>query len=257
MDIKEYSPWDTFANILNHWGWVVLLALIGGSLGWIIHRLQPPVYESKAEITVIIDYSQTAPMTEYDQDHTIGIVKAVVLSKEVIEQVEAKAQAQRLSIKALKYGESIFLERKHSVLELIIRSRDAQDASSLANLWAETAYDSLVKAKQNALQARVLRGELVALEKCLQLPEATPDRPELCASYTSDELPDRIQSVVFEVGQAETQARGILSILSFEISQPAESPTQPVAYGANLLVFSGAMIGLMLGLLAISMKWIK
>jgi len=142
-------------------------------------------------------------------------------------------------------------------LELIIRSRDAQDASSLANLWAETAYDSLVKAKQNALQARVLRGELVALEKCLQLPEATPDRPELCASYTSDELPDRIQSVVFEVGQAETQARGILSILSFEISQPAESPTQPVAYGANLLVFSGAMIGLMLGLLAISMKWIK
>ena len=257
MDIREYSPWDTFSTILSHWWWAVLLALVGGSLGWAIHRLQPPIYEAKAVITVMIDYSQTTPMTEYDQDHAIGIVKAVVLSKEVMEQVEAKAQAQRLSIKALKYGESIYLERKHSVLELIIRSRDPQDAASLANLWAETAYDSLVKAQHSALQARVLRGELVALENCLQLPEASPDRPGLCASYASDELSDRIQNVVFEVGQAETQARGILSIFSFELSQLAESQTQPVAYGVNLLVFSGAMIGLILGLLAISMKWTK
>lgn len=257
VDIREYSPWDTFSTILSHWWWAVLLALIGGSLGWVLHRLQPPVYEANAVITVMIDYSQTLPMTEYDQDHAIGIVKAVVLSKEVMEQVEANAQAQGLSIKLLKYGDTLFLERKHSVLELIIRDRNPQDASSMANLWAERAYTLLVEAQRSAVQARVLRGEMVTLEKCLQLPEASPDRPALCAIYAIEEVSNRVEMLVSEVGEAEIHARGILPILTFELSQWADVPTQPVIYGANWLIFSGASIGFVVGLLLISIKGIK
>jgi uncharacterized protein involved in exopolysaccharide biosynthesis len=252
--VSEYSPIDTFQNILNRWWWVVLFALIGGGIGWVVHRLQPPVYEATAVLTVMIDYTQTAPLTEYDQDHAIGIVKAVILSKEVIDQVITKAQSQQIQIEELNNEHTIFLDRKHSVLELTARDPNPQIAATLANLWAETAYGALVEAQHNAVQARILRGQLVALEKCLQLPETSPDTPAVCRNYPSEDLPDRIQVLASEVQNAEIGSKGIISPLLFEVSERADLPARPVAYGANWLIFSGAMIGFVLGIFGISVK---
>jgi uncharacterized protein involved in exopolysaccharide biosynthesis len=254
VDVREYSPIDTIQNILDHWWWVVLLALIGGGIGWVFHRLQPPIYEAKAVVTVMIDYSQTGPLTEYDQDHAIGIVKAVVLSTDVLGQVVTKAQSQQTPVEALKDGQTIFLDRKHSILEMLVRDANPQNAATLANLWAETAYDTLVEAQRNALQARVLRGQLTTLEKCLQLPVTSPEEPAACSNYPSEDLPDQIQVLASEVQEAEIMAKGILSPLTFEISQRAELPARPVAFGANWLTFSGAMIGFVAGILVISIE---
>ncbi len=251
--LKEYSPLDTFQNVLNHWWWIVLLALIGGGVGWIIHRLQPPIYEARAVLTVMIDYSQTGPLTEYDQDHMIGIVRAVVLSKDVIDQVDFEAQEREITIERPEYMHTIFLERRHSVLELIVRGTNPQGVSDLANLWADIAYQTLVDAQHYAVQARVLRGQLIALEKCLQLP-AVSEKPEVCSELTAGEIPLTIQSLEPQVQEAETKTKGIIPPLSFELSQTADEPQAPVAYGANLLALSGAMIGFVAGVGVVSAR---
>jgi uncharacterized protein involved in exopolysaccharide biosynthesis len=251
--LREYSPLDTFQSILSHWWWIVLLALAGGGVGWVFHRIQPPVYEARAVLTVMIDYTQTAPLTEYDQDHTIGIVRAVVLSKDVIDRVLVEAQGQQIPIEELEYQRTIFLERKHSVLELIVRDSNPQAAARLANLWAQVAYDTLITAQRDAVQARLLRGQLVAMEKCLQLPSAS-EKPEICSGLTPGELQVRIGSLEPQVQEAEIKTMGIIPPLSFEFSQPASEPDRPVAYRANLLTLSGAMIGLVAGVLIVSSK---
>jgi hypothetical protein len=157
-------------------------------------------------------------------------------------------------VEGLEYGSTIFLERKHSVLELIVRDANPQFAAALANLWAETAYETLVEAQGNAVQARVLRGQLIALEKCMQLPVTSPDTPAVCRNYPSEDLPDRIQVLASEVQNAEIGSMGIISPLLFEVSERADLPARPVAYGANWLIFSGAMIGFVLGIFGISVK---
>jgi uncharacterized protein involved in exopolysaccharide biosynthesis len=252
--VREYSPLDTFQNILSHWWWVVLLALIGAGVGWVVHLVSSPVYEAKAVLAVTIDYTQTGAMTEYDQDHTIGVVKAVVLSTDVLGKVLTKAQSQQIPIDALKDGQTIFLDRKHSILELIVRNSNPQNVATLANLWAETAYETLIEAQRNAVQARVLREQLLDLQKCLQLPENSPEKPAICSQSASEDLPRRIQTLVSDVQTAEISAKGIIPPLLFEYSQRAVSPIKPVAYGANWLTFSGAMIGLLIGILWISLK---
>jgi capsular polysaccharide biosynthesis protein len=252
--VREYSPFDTFQNLLNRWWWIVLLALIGGSVGWVFHRMQPPTYEARAVLTAIIDYTQTAPLTEYDHDLTIGIVMAVMLSKDVIDETIIKAQNQQVPVQGLKYGSTIFLERKHSVLELIVRDANPQFAAALANLWAETAYETLVEAKGNAVQARVLRGQLIALEKCMQLPVTSSDKPEICSGFPAEDIPGKIQALEPRVQEAEIKTMGIIPPLYFELSQKAAVPSSPVAYGTNVLVFSGAMIGFIAGVLVVSRK---
>jgi capsular polysaccharide biosynthesis protein len=252
--VREYSPLDTFQNILNRWWLIVLLALIGGGVGWVFHRMQPPTYEARAVLTAIIDYTQTAPLTEYDHDQTIGIVMAVVLSKDVVDETIIKAQNQQVPVQGLEYGSTIFLERKHSVLELIVRDANPQNAAALANLWAETAYKSLVEAQGNAVQARVLRGQLIALEKCMQLPATSSDKPEICSGFPAEDIPMKIQALEPQVQETELRTMGIIPPLFFELSQNAGVPSKPVAYGANMLVLSGAMIGFIAGVLVVSGK---
>ena len=251
--LKEYSPLDTFQNVLNHWWWIVLLALAGGGVGWVFHRLQPPVYEARAVLTVMIDYTQTAPLTEYDHDHTIGIVKAVILSKDVIDQVLLEAREQQITVEGMEYQRTIFLERKHSILELIVRQSNPQVAAALANLWAGVAYETLIEAQRDAVQARLLRGELIALEKCLQLPAAS-EKPEVCSQLTAAEIPNTIQSLEPQVYEAEIKTKGIIPPLAFEFSQRAGVPERPVSFGANSLTLAGAMIGFIAGVFWVSGK---
>jgi uncharacterized protein involved in exopolysaccharide biosynthesis len=249
--LREYSPLETFQKVLNHWWWIVLLALAGAAAGWLFHRMRPPIFEAKAVLTVMIDYTQTAPLTEYDQDHTIGIVRAVVLSKEVVDRVLFEAQEQQIPVEELEYMRTIFVERKHSVLELIVRDTKPQVAASLANLWAGIAYETLIDAQRQAVQARILRGQLIALENCLQLPAAS-EKPDICSDLPASEIPFKIQAVEAQVHRAEIKTKGIIPPLAFELSQKAAEPAAPVAYGANLLTLSGAMIGFLAGLLLVS-----
>jgi hypothetical protein len=228
----------------------------GGGVGWVFHRLQPPVYEARAVLTVMIDYTQTAPLTEYDQDHTIGIVKSnVVLSKDVLDRDELmEAQQRHIPVETgLSTSARSFLERKHSILELIVRQSNPQAAAALANLWAELAYETLVEAQRDAVQVRLLRGELSALEDCLRLP-AESEKPEVCSDLPAGEIQTRIQTLEPQVHEVEVITKGIIPPLSFELSQKASEPDAPVAYGANLLTFSGAMIGFLAGVLLVSGK---
>jgi hypothetical protein len=251
--LREYSPIETFQTVLGNWWWIVLFALAGGLFGWLFHRLQPPAYEAKAVLTVMIDYTQTAPLTEYDQDHAIGIVKAVVISKEVLDRVVVEAQRQQIPVEGFEYQRTVFLERKHSVLELIVRGSNPQAITSLANLWADIAYETLVQAQRDAVQARLLRGELIAFEKCLQLPAAS-EKPQACSALTASEIRSGIKSLEPQVQAAEIRTKGIIPPLSFELSQRAGEPERPVAFGANLLTLAGAMIGFMAGILVVSGK---
>jgi hypothetical protein len=130
---SELSPIEEFYAVIDRWWLIVLLMLLGGGFGWVFHRFQPPVYETKASFVVHIDFSQTGPLTEFEQDHTIGAVQSLLISFPVLEQLSAEAVSRAVQVEELGYGSSIFLERRQYNLQMRVRNPDPKQAAQIAN----------------------------------------------------------------------------------------------------------------------------
>lgn len=240
MKVAEFSPLEEFYRVLNRWWLIVLLMLLGGGIGWIFHRAQPPIYETKANLLVHIDFSQTGPLTEYQQDHTIGAVQSLLISQSVEEEFIAGARARGIPEQALYYGTNFVLERRLYNLQMRVSNADPELAAEIANYWAEAGYTALLEAHGHAVRANVLSHYARTLESCgVSVEELNP----LCQQMDAKDIPVALEELSASI-QAETAAsRGITHAVGFDFYQPAEVPERPAAYGANWLILFGALIG--------------
>jgi uncharacterized protein involved in exopolysaccharide biosynthesis len=251
LALREYSPLELFYQTYRRWWLIALLALLGGAVGWFFHRLQPPVYETKAYFAVNIDFAQTGPLTEFQQDHTIGMFKSVMLSPDIFQQVQAAALERQIPVEELTYGKNVFIERLQFVFQLRVRSHDPHLAAAVANLWAETGYQAVQEAHGHAVQAQALRSYLKGLETCTTAGE-TPDAAGLCSKASLAEIQEEVLRVAAQIEEESQLSRGLLAALSFDYTEPAPLPERPVAYGANWLILAGALLGFCLGIMLVS-----
>ncbi len=158
---EEFVPINHFNRILRLWWVVVVFAVSGGVIGFVVHRTKPPVYEAKAVFMASIDFNKIDFMhpkpgtpvpyefTQYDEDVSLVVVESAL--HQVIPQVVTFAQQNGLALDNTGLVNLATIERKHAYWELRFRSPDPALAQKIANYWAQAGYAQL-QASQKAGQ---------------------------------------------------------------------------------------------------------
>jgi uncharacterized protein involved in exopolysaccharide biosynthesis len=240
--------------ILRRWYLIPLLTLLGGVLGWGIHQIKPPIYEARAVFTVTINYNQPDVLDEIDDDHYAEDVMIVstmgaIQSADVLNQVASEAAQYNISPDDIVLGKRIFIERRTSNVELIVRHQDPQIAMDLANLWAEKALDYLQEAQVHALHTYTLNHEIKNLAACIQL--APSNQSGVCMNLTQAELENQLQKAEAELVVEVQASRGLVPAILFDLSRKAVLPDAPVVYQPQLLIAASAFIGFLLSVIAV------
>lgn len=203
----EFIPLDHFYRIVRFWWVVVLLTVIGGGIGYIVHLSKSPLYEAKATFMASIDYNkidfeQFTPspyeLTQYDEDISLAMVD--VSLRRVLPQVVMFAQQNGLEVDISGLLNRSIIERLHAFWTVRVRDPNPERAQKIVNYWAELAY-----------------ADLRAQEKAGQLPV----------------------------------------YIFFDLIQLAELPKTPTYLQTNQLVFAGAVIGLIAGIILLNLPFLK
>jgi uncharacterized protein involved in exopolysaccharide biosynthesis len=154
----EFVPLDRFYRIVRFWWVVVLLAVIGGIFGYMVHRAKPELYEAQATFMASIDlnkvdFEKLTPVpyefTQYDEDISLVVVEASILQS--TPQVVTFAQQNGLGIDKDGLMSLSVIERKHGYWFIRFRDPNPDMAQKIVNYWAKLAYADL-QVKQKAEQ---------------------------------------------------------------------------------------------------------
>ncbi len=231
-----------------------MLIVWGGSVGWLYHRTRPPVYEAEAVFYVSIDFTQTGELTQFEEDHAVSGIAALVYSDSVLERVIATAEARQIQIDRSSLLANSGLERKQAEWTLWVRDRDPPVAVALTDIWADQTLAALSEAHRNALEAQALMSYVQFLQSCLQ-PTTPPDHIQRqCNELDTATLPQEIEKNAAKLQEQLTASRGIFPALVFDLAEHALVPQQPVQYGRNSMVFAGAIVGFLIGIWAVGAK---
>jgi len=246
MTIEDISFREEYSRLLRRWWLIALLTVLGACLGWMLHLVRPPLYETAATFSVVINLQESGPLTELEQDQAIAAFKAIIISSPVLEQVQAEAATQGIPVEDLTLDKRVFIERRQALLDLIVRNPDPERAAQIANLWADLAYDEMLAAYGHALQAQSLGMYQQSITNCQQTEISTDT---LCDSASWNELDTRLAEVT-EQRQAELNAsRALLPYLVFDLSQYATVPAVPIVFRAAVMILGGALVGFICGLI--------
>ncbi len=141
--MDDFSPIETISHTLQWWWLVALFVICGGGLGWLVHRALPPLYEAKVVFSAAVDFKQAGAIDTLEQDKSINVLGDIIMSNSVVDMVVADAQAAGIKVDRVSLLQMAYLERKSEIWELRIRNSIPGVAQSLANLWADQAYEVL------------------------------------------------------------------------------------------------------------------
>jgi hypothetical protein len=167
----ELIPLDNFKRMLKFWWLVLLFSIVGGIVGYIIHRQKPPLYEAKAIFMASIDFNKISPpytLTQYDED--ISLVNVEVALIEARSSVSSYVLTNNFfSDPNLLLYQSV-IERKNAYWELRFRYSDPIVAQNITNYWAHQALILLQEWQKSDQMPSYLYFDLVQLA-------TLPDRP--------------------------------------------------------------------------------
>lgn len=225
---------------LKYWWLIVLLMLIGVTLGWGFSQLNPPLYEAQAEITVSVDISRTGTLTGESQDMLIDNVGDIIGSPAVMDFVNSQLEPPR--------AQAVYLERKADRFALRVVGRNQEAILDLAERWSELAINELDQASQHAISAEILERYLDSLTDCVGQFPSTGVNAEICSLPSFAEIQASIQEVGAQLQQEKESSLGLIPGIRYWLSRSAQLSTQPVQYHRKYLLLSGAVIGLILGI---------
>jgi hypothetical protein len=142
---QEFSPKDEILRLLRMWWVLAACMILGGLVGFAIHRVKPPVYQAKATLYSFIDYQKVTDvrLSEYDEDVTINTIQSVMLSNLVIGKVLETAGNVGIPIDYTTFMDQMSIYRSLTNYELFYRDRDPQVAQTVVNIWAQTGLATL------------------------------------------------------------------------------------------------------------------
>ena len=240
---------DFFKKILSGWKRVAILMVIGGLCGMGANKIIKPIYETKAAIAVTIDYTRTGALSDIQEDQAMRGLGSVIDSSMVRDAVQSQAADGGIQIDQESIMENFTLEREDFRWLLRVRDTDPQRAADLANLWAEIAMQTLDTALEHAVVADNYQKYLDTLDYCLQrlAPEGMSSAP--CADLDFDYLQTEIEKTSTAIREEQTQGYGLMPALEFLLADEAPLNTSPVLGTRSMLIFSGAILGLIVAIL--------
>lgn len=251
---REVYLKQVLIQVIQRWPVIAFFGILGAVFGYMFSLRNPPRYEAVAVVSYGLNFDRDPPIGQREQDLAEGKVLGYLSSDEVLQAAIAYLSPSSSTGKQLPSFEElrsiIRLERKRSHWEMIVTHEDPILAFILANAWASTAEQAFWNAYTHALRAVDLQTQLDQIE--MQL-----------ASLKNDPAPDsnnmsEIERLEHLVPQQELIIRdelklsqGVVTFVSFNVDNNAIIPTEPVIRQVGTLVLSGAVIGIIAGLLYI------
>ena len=237
---------DFLRQAIRGWKRIVLCMIIGGLVGLMISSFRSPIYETRAVIAVTIDYTRTGALSDIQEDQAMRGLGSVIDSDAVIQKVILQAQQAGYQLEEKTVQESFFLEREDFRWFLRVRDSDAGRAAELANIWAQTALDTLDQGMEHALIASHLQQYLDSLEFCMQRQAGLGANVNTCEQYDYDYLLAEIQSTANEIQHQNQMSYGLMPALGFFLAESAPLNEGAVQGTQGVLVIAGSAIGFIL-----------
>lgn len=246
---NDFSPAEIFTKSIRLWWLVVILTILGGGLGFLIHQILPPVFASRAEITTSINFARSGILSDVQQDQAINAVGDVILSSAVEAAVLGQAADHGISIDGITLKSMRFSDRMGYRWIIGIQSEDLVLAAELTNFWAESSLRILNEYLLHALRAEILTSTLNNLESCLQEVGVVAPSYATCQKLDLSEIQRSIDQTSTQIVTETADSHGIPSFMSFAWELKAEPASSPTYRNRNLMVFSGLLIGFFAGVL--------
>jgi uncharacterized protein involved in exopolysaccharide biosynthesis len=150
MSNTEFTSYDYFNRTIGLWWLVALATILGGAIGYLFSRLNPPLYEANATYIVTIDLSRFPlagvkdEFLQYNEDLALNSTEDVLLSAEVRDKLITQMQDLGIDLTPYELQKNYTIERKQDVWELRYRNTDPQLAQEVVDRWAEIGYQTML-----------------------------------------------------------------------------------------------------------------
>ena len=242
MSLK--SGWSAFRR---QWWAIIVLILLGACAGLGLHQLRPRVYRASATLIVGIDFVRIATLSETEIANIIGLVGDQITSTNVVEEAVQRARAAGIEIDAAGLRTTGGAIRQNHLWLIEVRSPDPAVASRLADLWAESAYEQLDRLMVYSEQADNLAVTINAMQSCYEMIPVLPPHA-YCNPDNLGAIQSRMQALTRQLEDARQASGQIPSTASVVIGRKALTPLSHEDDFRNEYTFSGALLGLVFGL---------
>jgi len=241
----EIVPINTFRKAIQDWWFIVITILVSAIVGWVVHLFIPPLYEARASFSISIDYAHTGRLSDIEQDQVLGIVGDIISSPEVYKQVVENAMFEKINIDFSSLENSFFLERQFYIWTMRVRHNDPKVAHRLTEFWVLNAEDVLGSAMQHAVTADALTQRAAIMVSCNQIVVYEPS-PAYCNLGNLEQINSQIKEITLAIHEEQIASKGLLSGVSFIVSEKPQIPSRPVAYGSNQFILVAVFLGFFL-----------
>ncbi len=244
---------NIFDEVIRFWPVMVVAGLMGAFLGYVLSQSMPPLYEAKAILSFGLNYDREPPLRQREQDLAEGKVAGFVASDEILqaaldELAGSDRQSSEKTLPTLEELKSqVQLVRKISHWELFVVNQNPGLAAELANAWSSSAERGLWDAYTHALRAETLQTQLDQIQIELVELEVNP-YPSLDDEQSIKKLLVKTERLQSQLQNELDLSHGVVSFVSFEITNLASVPVDPSTRGVGSLVFAGNMLGFLAGI---------
>lgn len=243
-----FAPLTALHQAMRFWWFIVLLAVAGGLMAWLLHLTRPPIYEAGVQFTAGIDYVSTGPLTQFEEDTALNAVGDLLSSSNVLQIVAQKAQGEGISIQQAQLRGQLTFERRVNTWVVRVRSTNPNTADRLAAIYAEQGRAALLQGYQHALAADRLDRYLHSLENCLTQSAAIETVNVACSRPHFTEIQADLQKAGAAYDQERLASGDLFSGLLIGPSGVAYQAGKPVLFTLNQMVLAGCLIGFLIGI---------
>ena len=242
---------DWVMSMSDRWFILTATMIIGGLIGFLLAGTFRPLFESSASFSVTIDYTQTGALTDIQEDQAMRGVGSVIFSDMVIQNVFKELDNLNLTLPPQEFFKNASLDRTDFRWTLRFRDEDPQTARQAAGVWADQAEQVISEGLEHALRLDSNYLVLDGYTYCLQRGQG-----DVCGFENSQRLLDEIAALSQTIQREKDASLGLFSHLSVVQMEGPTEPTRVARYGRGSLVFGGALIGLLSGVIGTSLMFI-
>jgi hypothetical protein len=254
---ETFRPLETLRDGLRSWWLIVVFMVMGAVVGGGAWRAFHPVFESKASISVSIDFTRTGQLSDIEEDLAMVAIGDILKSTKVTQIMISQAAEKGMIISETGLRETAFLERQNELWLLRVRDENPEMAAYLANLWLDTSYSVLQEAYLHALNAETLYKYMNSLAQCLERTANIAPVQTECGTANLETLLIEMEKTNSSAQEEKLASLGIMPASVFTISERAAAASRSVRFGLGQLILAGALIGLLLAVAAIQLGWVE
>ncbi len=243
-DTGDFYPSDLMRRMIRCWWVVAVFAIAGGILGFLVSRIQKPIYESTSVITTAINFAYAGKLDDYEEDMLVTAVGDVIGSSKVMSRVTKDAAAAGISLDEKAIFSGLTKSRQGYRWELSSRFHDPNLAQQINRIWLAAAVDGLEQLRVTGIEGLDELAYQHAIESCFSEAVVVDPVSAYCSTENMQKLRSDIQNGSLNGEEKSLLAKLLISRLSFEVTQDSSLTAVPVRFRTNRTTLAGFAAGL-------------